>query len=137
MKKAKVIYCMDGYHSVEIPIKSLDELLFAFERIKSEALVERKVKVIFSVDVVIEDVGRISVGLDQRCILSYTSEDFEKTLTSLGDENAEGETEYYFGDYTLMSNKYIIPCEDAIKVLDIWINSGKVSDSIKWTDKLF
>ena len=58
MKKAKIIYCMDGYHNVEIPIKSLDELLFAFERIKFEALVERKAKVIFSADVVIEGVGR-------------------------------------------------------------------------------
>ncbi len=81
--------------------------------------------------------GRISVGLDAKCILTYTSEDFEETLTSLGDETAQGETVYYFGDYTLMSNKYIIPYEQAVETIKVSANTGKLSKSIKWTDKLF
>ena len=85
----------------------------------------------------IEGLGRISVGLDQRCILTYTSEDFEETLTSLGDETAQGDTMYYFGDYTLMSNKYIIPFDRAIEALKVCVDTGKLSESIKWTDKLF
>ena len=135
MKKVYIIYCLDGYHSIEIPIYSLSELLSAFQKIESEA--STVMDIIFSADVVVEGAGRISVGLDQNCILTYTSEDFEDTLTSLGNENAYGETDYYFGDYTSMSNKYIIPFDDAVKVLEVWINSGKLSDSIKWTNKLF
>ena len=135
MRKVKVLYCIDGYNAIEIPIGSLSELLSTFQKIVVEAL--PVIKIIFAADVVVEGAGRISVGLNQRCILSYTSEDFEETLTSLGDEDAKGNTWYYFGDYTLMSNKYIIPFDDAIKVLSIWIESGKLSDSIKWTEKLF
>lgn len=135
MRKVKVLYCIDGYNAIEIPIGSLSELLSTFQKIVVEAL--PVIKIIFSADVVVEGAGRISVGLNQKCILAYTSEDFEETLTSLGDEDAKGNTWYYFGDYTLMSNKYIIPFDDAIKVLSIWIESGKLSDSIKWTEKLF
>ena len=135
MRKVKVLYCIDGYNAIEIPIGSLSELLSTFQKIVVEAL--PVIKIIFAADVVVEGAGRISVGLNQKCILAYTSEDFEETLTSLGDEDAKGNTWYYFGDYTLMSNKYIIPFDDAIKVLNIWIESGKLSDSIKWTEKLF
>ena len=75
--------------------------------------------------------------LDSKCILTYTSEDFEETFTSLGDETAQGETVYYFGDYTLMSNKYIIPYEQAMEAIKVSVDTGKLSKSIKWTDKLF
>ena len=135
MRKVNVLYCIDGNNAVEIPIRSFSELLSTFQTIAAEA--SPIIKIIFTADVVVEGAGRISVGLNQKCILSYTSEDFEETLTSLGDEDAEGNTWYYFGDYTLMSNKYIIPFDDAIKVLSVWIENGELSDSIKWTDKLF
>ena len=127
MRNAKVVYCIDGFNGVEIPICSINELLEA----------STVMEIIFSADVVVEGSGRLSVGLNENCILTYTSEDFEETLTSLGNEDAQGDTEYYFGDYTLMSNKYIIPFDDAVKVLEVWINSGKLSNSIKWTDKLY
>ena len=135
MRKVKVLYCIDGYSTIEISIGSLSELLSTFQKIAIEA--SSKIKIIFTADVVVEGVGRISVGLNQKCILAYTSEDFKETLTSLGNEDAEGETLYYFGDDTSMSNKYIIPFDDAIKVLKVWIENEKLSDSIKWTDKLF
>ena len=135
MRKAKVVYCIDGYNAIEIPIGSLSELLSALQKIAIEA--SSVMEIIFSADVVVEGAGRVSVGLDQKCILAYTSEDFEEILTSLGDEDAKGDTLYYFGDYTSMSNKYIISFNDAIKVLDVWIENGELSDSIKWTEKLF
>lgn len=53
-------------------------------------------EIIFSADVAVEGSGRLSVGLNENCILTYTSEDFEETLTSLGNEDAQGDTEYYF-----------------------------------------
>ena len=135
MKNVRIIYCLDGYNSVEMPIHSTDELVARLQEIALEAI--PVIDGIFSADVVVEDFGRISVGLNQRCILTYTSEDFEETLTSLGDETAQGETVYYFGDYTLMSNKYIIPYEQAVETIKVSANTGKLSKSIKWTDKLF
>ena len=130
-----IIYCLDGCDGIKIPIHSTDELFACLQRIKAEAL--PVIDGIFSADVVIGGLGRISVGLDSKCILTYTSKDFEETLTSLGDETAQGETMYYFGDYTLMSNKYIIPYEQAMETLKVSVNTGELSENIKWTDKLF
>ena len=115
MKDTYIIYCLDGCDGIKIPIHSTDKLFACLQRIKAEAL--PVIDGIFSADVVIGGLGRISVGLDSKCILTYTSKDFEETLTSLGDETAQGETMYYFGDYTLMSNKYIIPYEQAMAII--------------------
>lgn len=135
MSNVKVVYCLDGYHDVEIPISSLIELLYVLQKIKSDA--STVIKGIFSADVVVEGAGTISVGLDQKCILTYTSEDLAETFTSLGNEAAQGDTTYYFGDYTPMSNKYIIPFDEAVKVLENWIDNGTLSNNIHWTNKLF
>ena len=135
MKNVRIIYCLDGYDSVEIPIHSTDELAARLQEIALEAI--PVIDGIFSADVVVEGFGRVSVGLNQKCILTYTSEDFEKTLTSFGDETRQGDTVYYFGDYTLMSNKYIIPYDCAIEALKFFITTGRLSENIRWTDKLF
>ena len=135
MKDTYIIYCLDGGDGIKIPIHSTDELFVCLQRIKAEAL--PVIDGIFSADVVIGGLGRISVGLDSKCILTYTSEDFEETLTSLGNETAQGETVYYFGDYTFMSNKYVIPYEQAMEALKVSVHTGKLSENIKWTDKLF
>ena len=135
MKNVHVIYCLDGYDSVEIPVHSTDELAARLQEIALEAI--PVIDGIFSADVVVEGFGRISVGTHKKCILTYTSEDFEETLTSFGDETEQGDTIYYFGDYTSMSNKYIIPYDRAIEVLKIFVTTGKLSDNIRWTDKLF
>ena len=135
MKDTYIIYCLDGGDGIKIPIHSTDELFVCLQRIKAEAL--PVIDGIFSADVVIGGLGRISVGLDSKCILTYTSEDFEETLTSLGNETAQGETVYYFGDYTFMSNKYVIPYEQAMEALKVSVHTGKLSENMKWTDKLF
>ncbi len=135
MRNAKVVYCIDGFNGVEIPICSINELLSVLQKIKSEA--STVMEIIFSADVVVEGSGRLSVGLNENCILTYTSEDFEETLTSLGNEDPQGDTDYYFGADRRMPNKHTSPFDDAVKVLEVWINSGKLSNSIKWTDKLY
>lgn len=85
MKDTYIIYCLDGGDGIKIPIHSIDELFACLQRIKAEAL--PVIDGIFSADVVIGGLGRISVGLDSKCILTYTSEDFEETLTSLGNRS--------------------------------------------------
>ena len=67
MKNVRIIYCLDGYDSVEIPIHSTDELIARLQEIALEAM--PVIDCIFSADVVVEGFGRISVGLNQKCIL--------------------------------------------------------------------
>lgn len=76
MKDTYIIYCLDGGDGIKIPIYSTDELFACLQRIKAKAL--PVIDGIFSADVVIGGLGRISVGLDSKCILTYTSEDFEE-----------------------------------------------------------
>jgi len=71
MKDTYIIYCLDGGDGIKIPIHSTDELFACLQRIKAEAL--PVIDGIFSADVVIGGLGRISVGLDSKCILTYTS----------------------------------------------------------------
>ena len=135
MRNVKIEYCIDGFDLRDEKINSFESLKSRLEEIKNEA--SDIIKSVFSVDVVVEDIGRISIGLDEKSILSYTSADFEETLTSLGDESALGETTYYFGDYSLMSNKYIVPYSEALNAIELWINHGELSAKIKWTETLY
>lgn len=64
MRNAKVVYCIDGFNGVEIPICSINELLSVLQKIKSEA--STVMEIIFSADVVVEGSGRLSVGLSQQ-----------------------------------------------------------------------
>lgn len=128
-------YCLDGYNLKECRIESFELLKAKLMQVKKEAI--DAINCIFTADVVIVDVGRISIGLDDRSILTYTSADFEKNLTSLGDKFAEGYTMYYFGDYSSISNKYVIPYEKALAVLKIWVETGEMDEMIEWTDDIF
>ena len=44
---------------------------------------------------------------------------------------------YYLGEYSLMSNKYVIPFAKAITAVEYWILHGELSDAIEWTDEIF
>ena len=52
MRKVKVLYCIDGYNAIEIPIGSLSELLSTFQKIVEEA--SPVIKIIFTADVVVK-----------------------------------------------------------------------------------
>ena len=128
-------YCLDGYNIVKEKVNSPDDLKTNLQHINNEAA--GTIQAIFCVDIVVEKKGRLSIGLDNKSILTYISEDFDEALTSLGDKFAQGETMYYLGEYSLMSNKYVIPFAKAIAVVEYWILHGELSDAIEWTDEIF
>ncbi|MDE7222338.1 MAG: hypothetical protein K2O34_00985 [Acetatifactor sp.] len=128
-------YCMDGYHLIRTNIDSYEALTVQLEQIKAEAA--GLFQAIFCVDLVIGNAGRMSIGLDDRSMLAYTSQDFEENRTSLGDKFARGETIFFAGDYSLMSDKYIISYDKAMQVVKSWMDEGKISNIIEWTDELF
>ena len=132
MKNVTIEYTYDGIKEIEEKFESFDELKKRLIEIKEQA--SRIWDIIFSVDVVVENVGRISIALDEKSILAFSNE--EISLTSLGDSLAEGTTICFFGDCSEMSNKYIIAYTDALEALEFWINTGEISKNIKWTDEI-
>lgn len=115
---------------------SFVELKERLEDIKNEY--NRLLGIPYSVDLVREGKGRLSVGLgDAEWMIFYYSEDGETVLNSLGDENLEGTVMFYFGDQTELSKKYLIPVVDAIEVIRAWFEKGEISNSIKWTEKIY
>ena len=132
MYNAYISYCIDGFNTVEFKVGLLREQL---QRIKEET--SGIFGAPFSVDVVIEETGIMSIGLAEETVLCYKSADLETQLTSLGDPLSEGDTSFYFGDYSLISNKYLIPYETALEILEYWINTGKLSDKAVWTEELY
>ncbi len=55
MWKVKVLYYIDRYRTIEIPIGPLSELLSTFQKISIEA--SSTIKIMFTADVVVEGVG--------------------------------------------------------------------------------
>ncbi len=128
-------YCLDGYHLIQMYIDSYSALTAKLDQIRIEAA--ELFSVVFCVDIVIKNTGRLAIGLDDKSMLMYTSEDFEESLTSLGDRTAQGETMFYSGDYCLMSNKYIISYANAVEVVKTWFYERKISNIVEWTDALY
>lgn len=129
---AYIEYCVDGYHNVKVPVVSLREQLQTIKNETADIFTAP-----FAVDVVINEIGRMSVGLDENTVLCYKSADMETQLTALGDPNAEGNVTFYFGDYSVMSKKYLIPYELALDILEHWTENGELSGKVVWTDKLY
>lgn len=132
MEKAYIEYCIDGYNLIEKEVVDLNNQL---NEIKQE--VQNVFNAPFGVDIVVAGLGMISIGLAEQTILCYKSEDFEDQLTAVGDINVQGETMFYFGDYSLMSNKYLIPFNLGVEIINGWIKSGKLPTIVEWTEEIY
>ncbi|WP_295095617.1 hypothetical protein [Ruminococcus sp.] len=131
MKKAYIEYCIDGYNLIE---KEIFDLYNQLNEIKQET--QEIFKAPFGLDIVIEGVGRISIGLAEQTVLCYKSDDYEIQLTAVGNMDAQGETMFYFGDYSLMSNKYLISFDLGIEIINEWIKCGILSMKVNWTEEI-
>ena len=132
MEKAYIEYCIDGYNLIEKEVVDLNNQL---NEIKQE--VQNVFNAPFGVDIVVAGLGMISIGLAEQTILCYKSEDFEDQFTAVGDINVQGETMFYFGDYSLMSNKYLIPFNLGVEIINEWIKSGKLPTIVEWTEEIY
>lgn len=132
MYKAYIEYCIDGYNDIKKEITDLEQQLNNIKEETKDIFTSP-----FGVDIVIDSIGRMSIGITKKTIVCYKSDDFEIQLTAIGDENSSGETLFYFGDYSLMSNKYLIPYEIGLKIIHNWIDTGQLLDEVKWTDEIF
>ena len=126
-------YTYRGFEDIEEKVESFEQLKKRLQEIKKQAATIWG-EIIFSVDVIVENVGTLSIALDEKCILQYYNAVEDFYLTSSGDPLAEGNTKYFFGCYIEMSNKYIIHYDDALEELRFFINHGTLSDNVKWTD---
>ena len=132
MSKAYIEYCIDGYNDIVTEVGDL--------RGQLQGIKEQTANIFgcpFAVDIVIDGAGIMSIGLAENTVLCFKSADLETQLTALGDPLAEGTTVFYFGDHTLMSDKYLIPYETALKAVEYWLTTGSLSPGVNWTDKLY
>ena len=135
MKKIYIEYSIDGHDVVKEDVPTFDMLkshLLEIREKTSETFASP-----FSVDVVIEGVGRISIGLADQTVLCFSSADLETMLTSVGDLSAVGDVVFYFGDYSIMSKKHVIPYALGLSILEHWTSTGELGDMAKWTHDLF
>jgi Immunity protein Imm1 len=114
-------------HSYEEMVSTMEALARKYEPICG---------IPYSVDVV-GPTGRLSVGLGSEQWMLTASLNDGTVMNSLGDESAEGETSFYFGDHTLLSRKYLVPRELALKAVREWWEHGSLSPCILWTDRIY
>lgn len=79
----------------------------------------------------------VALGANESVIIYFSNEGAGETFTSLGDENAEGLFVVYFGQWTELSRKYVIPWIQAERVLIDWFRTGTRSSEIRWTTQVF
>lgn len=132
MKKAYIEYCINGYNLIE---KDVVDLYNQLNEIKQET--QDIFTAPFGVDIVINGIGRISIGLVEQTVLCYKSDDYETQLTAVGNMDAQGETMFYFGDYVLMSNKYLMSFDSGIEIINEWIKGGILPTKVNWTEEIF
>jgi hypothetical protein len=53
---------------------------------------------------------------------------------SLGDGQADGNAEYIFQQRECLQVRYLIPPETALDALRMWLETGELSDAVKWED---
>ncbi|MCL2059328.1 MAG: hypothetical protein FWH01_09785 [Oscillospiraceae bacterium] len=135
MYPVNIVYSVDGYSDEKIEVGSFIDLKSQLLKIKEDTA--EMFSAPFSVDVQVEAIGFMSIGLADDTILCYKSWDLENQLTSVRDLSANGNISFYFGDYTLMSKKYLISYDLALDVLNDWILTGELNDKVLWTAQLF
>jgi hypothetical protein len=78
----------------------------------------------------------MSIGIgDGEWILFYYPGDGSEH-GSVGDDSAVGNTTFYFGDWTSLSRRYLVPKRAAIEAVRNWIETGEVGGSLRWTTEL-
>jgi len=85
-------------------------------------------------------VERLSVGLgddDGWMLFWFPAEDAQAPLSAVGDESAEGSVVFWFGDWSLLSRKYLVPRSAALEAIRAWFEEGVLSDVVAWTDQLY
>ena len=135
VNRVKLLYGGTSKGTIAEECTSFEELCRRMEQINLEY--QALVGVPFSVDLVREGAGRLSVGLgENRWMLFYTSEDGE-VLNSLGDREATGTTIFFFGDHTELSHKYLVPADKGLEGVKLCFEEGRLSNGINWTEEIF
>jgi hypothetical protein len=113
-------------------VDSLEQVLSRLRAIGQEF--SPRVKMPFGIDLVDADGERLSVALGPHAaVISHFSEKDSESVTAVGDRNATGDTLFYFGDHTLMPNKFLIPVDVAWRIIEEWCEHAKLSSVAQWT----
>ena len=91
----------------------------------------------FGVDLVSDNGDRLSVGLGRdSAVISHFDAKRVQAVTALGDADAKGNTTFYFGDHTLLPNKFLIPLDVAWQIIHQWHEHGTLSSEVTWTSAI-
>jgi len=79
----------------------------------------------------------LAVGLrGDACVLIHTrlkDGSVIEQATSLGDDSAQGATPFWWGDWTEVENRHLVPLEAGIAAAKEWLAFLRLSPSLRWT----
>ncbi|MCY2987565.1 MAG: Imm1 family immunity protein [Planctomycetota bacterium] len=144
MKRITLVHDSFGYGASEEHPATFDEVWLRLLDLRS--VHNKRLGMPYSADLVLvedkADIGsarRLCVGMgDNHWVLTYNPGDSgDACKISLGNRSAKGACLFYFGDHTLMSNKYLISEHQAMQAVRTWCEEGALSDRVEWTEELF
>ncbi len=96
-----------------------------------------RVRMPFGVDLVTDGGDRLSIALGQEhAVVSHFDAENIETVTAVGNSHAAGSTPFYFGDHTLIPNRFLIPVDIAWRIVDEWCDRGTLSSLLTWTSAI-
>jgi hypothetical protein len=119
-----------------------EEVVDAFERLveRVRSITQANSTVVgmpFGLDLVAENGKRLSVAFGDDCaVVSHYDAQERNTVTAVGSPTVAGSTAFYFGDHTLMPNKFQIPNETAWEVVKEWCEYGTLCSKVDWTSRI-
>ena len=125
MDNVRLEYCADGYNVIIEEITSCKQLEKRLEEIKAEysKVNSEGIKCIFTVNVVMDGIGSLSIALDEKCVLMFYDEIEDFYLSSLGDSLCKGVTKdlYDFGQLAETEKMYIVSYENGLEAVKDWL----------------
>jgi hypothetical protein len=135
IRGATLAHCDAGRGEIVLHPTDEDDLVQKIDALAKKY--EPIVRMNYSVDLVREGEGRLSVGIGQNEWMLSSFSDDGTAQNSLGNVRAKGVAHFYFGDATAIPRKFLVPRSKAVDAVRTWWRTGELDQRIRWTDQHF
>ena len=116
-------------------IQSADQLLVRLRELEDTFLPSRTEHITAYVEDKNGDTLHIGLAGDSWMITHIHPGDEYEYLYAVGDEHADGYVAFLYPEWTEIPLKRLIPSAKAREVVREWVETGRLNESIRWTDE--
>ena len=135
MRPIRIVYDDLRFGEIEETDDSVDHIVSRLESIGREF--SPRVRMPFGIDLVATNGDRLSVAIGLGgAVVSHYNDKTVETVIAVGNPAAVGNTLFYFGDHTLIPNKFLLPVDLALHVVREWCERNTLSSLAQWSPRI-